>query len=98
MLTAHFPFQKLGEVTEIAAKFTKVPPYIKKWQSFIAADDKKGIKGYNIIYLEEGKVEEGLLYVTKLQGEFLQVDGYSWKVEPVISNRDGQRIMSMELL
>lgn len=97
MLTIWYPFDKDEEVTKKALQFTKLPPYIKKWQAFGAADGKKGLKSYNIIYAEPGKVDEAMLYIAKVQSSFTKIEGYCWKAEPLMSMRDYQKLQALQI-
>lgn len=97
MVTTWTPFNKGEEVNKIAMKFTKFPEYIIKWRVFSAADGRRGIKTYNLIYIEDSKIAEAEIYIVKLQQEFTHIDGYVYKIEPLLSIRDYQKVMALKL-
>ena len=97
IITSWNPFHKVDEVRKIMAKLPKLPPYIKKWHTFTAADGNKGVKGYGIVYIEQGKADDAMIYISKLLSEFAEVEGYTWKVEPVLSVRDTVKMDALKL-
>jgi len=97
MLTSWYPFNKNDEVASRAMKYTKFPDYIVKWRVFSTADGKEGIKNYNLIYVADDKVAEAEIYIVKLQQEFTSIDGYVYKIEPLMSIRDYQKLLALKL-
>ena len=97
VLTMWFPFNKANEAAQITAKITKLPPYIKKWIRLSAADGKEGAKVYNIIYIDDNKMVEAGLYITKLASIFNEIEGFCWKVEPVMSVRDTLKVPGIKI-
>ena len=70
-----------------------LPSCIKKWQTFSSADGSDGIKGYNLIYSERGKGDEALVEITKMIFPFWQIEGYRWKLEPLIGVSDSMTVL-----
>jgi hypothetical protein len=97
MAIARVPNSKIEEANKIAAKYTEFPPYIKKWQIRAAAGGSKGLKSYNIIYIDDDKYSEAQTYIAKLFSSFYEIEGYSVKIEPVFSQRDTVKIMQFEI-
>ena len=97
MLTMWFPFNKGEEGAQIASKITKLPPYITKWIRLSAADGQKGAKVYNIIYMDDSKIVEAGRYISKVASMFYGIEGFTWKVEPVMSVRDGVKVQSVKI-
>jgi len=94
MLTAWYPGNKAKEVMEAMKKAPKMPDFIKKWQIFGAADGSKGYKVYNLIYVEEKASDEASIFITKMQHYFIEnVEGYTWKIEPVMGMKDSMKAM-----
>ena len=99
MITAWFPFNKMIEVGNIAAKFTKIPDYITKWRTYSTADGNKGMKIYNVVYVKDDKIVEAELYMVRLYQEFVTgIDGYTYKAEIVFSGSDTQKALAVKLL
>jgi len=98
MVTNWYPFHKEVEVAKIQQKVPqKFPPYIKKWQLFGAADGKRGLKGVGLVYTDPQKVDEAGRYIAKTMSLFNVVEGYTWKVEPLMSMSDIQKMQSLQL-
>ncbi len=98
MLTTWYPFNKGQEVINIASKYTTFPEFITKWRIFGTAAGKKGLKTYNLIYIQDDKIAEAIAYISRLQQEFTdKVDGYSFKVETLLSMSDFQKVQAVKL-
>jgi hypothetical protein len=52
-----------------------------------------GYKEYNLIYTEKGKENEALLEIAKTMFPFTQIEGTSWKLEPLMGIPDYLKIM-----
>jgi hypothetical protein len=97
MLTTWYPFNKVNEVGTRAVKYAKFPDFITRWQVFSTADGKDGVKAYNLIFVADDKVAEAELYIVKLMQEFVNIEGYVYKIEPLMSMRDYQKLMALKL-
>jgi hypothetical protein len=98
MVTNWYPAHKGDEVTNIQQNVPQqLPPYIKKWQLFGTSDGRKGLKTYGLVYTDPEKVEEAGLYIARIMGLFSGVEGYTWKVEPLVSMRDLQKIQALQI-
>lgn len=96
MLTAWYPYPKTKEVMEKTISAPQLPDYIKKWQIFGTPDGNNGTKVYNLIMVEKNKADEALIYITKLQNEFTDIDGYVWKIEPCLGVQDGLKVLEID--
>ena len=97
MVTNWYPFHKGDEVAKIQQKLPQQnPPYIKKWQLFGTADGKKGFKVIGIVYTDPEKVDEATIYIAKIQSLFAEVEGYTWKIEPLMGMKDMQKFQSLQ--
>ncbi|KKL76349.1 hypothetical protein LCGC14_2045770 [marine sediment metagenome] len=98
MLTVWYPFNKAQEVMNVASKYTTFPESITKWRVFGTAAGKKGVKSYNIIYIKDDKIADAIAYIARLQQEFTDtIDGYVYKVEPLLSMSDILKIQAVKL-
>jgi hypothetical protein len=95
MGTYRMPGNKLDEWLKCFANFTanSMPSCIKKWETYSCAAGKGGSKGYNIIYSEKGKADEALIEINKLMLPFSQIEGASWKLEPLVGVSDSLKIL-----
>ena len=107
--TQWIPHNKTEQWSEIFAKVASnpLPSCIKKWQTFssadgsdgikginiINADGSDGIKGINIIYTEKGKGDEALIEITRTIMPFWEIEGYRWKLEPIIGVSDSMKAL-----
>ena len=62
--------------------------------AIVACSSEKG--AISRFYIEEGKVDEVQIKILKLLNFFHGVEGYSYKIEPLISSRDIQKIAALE--
>ncbi len=69
-----------------------LPSCIKKWQTFTFSD-VDGYKSYNLIFTEKGKVDEAFFEITKLIFPFCQIEGSSWKLEPLMTVTDTLKVL-----
>ena len=90
MLTIWCPVHKRAEAGKTFLETTKnpLPDFIKKWQIFGVVDGKDGMKAYELIYVERGKSDEFLSHVTKALIPFTKIEGYTWKIEPLLTVKD----------
>ena len=94
MVTTWYPGDKAKKLIEAFKQAPKVPDFIKKWQIFGASDGSKGYKAYNIIYVEEKASDEAAIFITKMQQYYTEnVEGYAWKIEPVMGMKDSMKAL-----
>jgi hypothetical protein len=95
MGTYRMPINKTDEWLECFKNMTgnPLPSCIKKWETFSCFDGETGLKGYNIIYAEKGKVDEALIEIAKLMFPFCEIEGSSWQVEPIMGVSDSLKIL-----
>lgn len=74
----------------------KLPPIIKKWQSFSSSDCSKGIKIYHLIYTEKEHAEEAITEINKLNTPFFNLEGYGSTIE--ILNTIGETAKLLQLM
>lgn len=96
MLTAWFPYPKGEEVVKKSISTPKLPDYIKKWQIFGTPDGNNGMKVYNLIMVEKDKTDEALIFISKLQSEYYDIDGYVWKIEPCHGVQDALKVLEID--
>jgi len=70
-----------------------LPSCIKRWETYSCFDGEIGIKGYNLIYAEKGKGDEALIEIAKLMFPFCEIEGATWKVEPVMGVSDSFKVL-----
>jgi len=97
MIITWIPFHKLEEADKLMPKAPTSPmPSIKNWEVFSTPDGKNGMKTYNIVYIEEGKVDEAKIHIMNLLSYFNEIEGYSYKIEPLLGPSDMQKIAALK--
>jgi len=88
------PYDKTEEWKKCMLDIAANPPTvgIKKWRTF-SRPDEFGYKGYNLIYTEKGKGDEALLEIAKTMFPLTQIEGTSWKLEPLLGVPDSLKVM-----
>jgi hypothetical protein len=94
MGTYTMPNDKTEEWKKCISGLMENPPTegIKKWQTF-SCSDEHGYKGYNLIFTEKGKEDEAFLEIAKTMFPFTQIEGTSWKLEPLMSMTDSLKML-----
>jgi len=90
MLTIWSPTHTRAECGKLFLETSKnpLPDFIKKWLIFGVVDGKDGMKAYELIYVERGKSDEFLSFITKSLVPFTKIKGYTWKLEPLMTVKD----------
>ncbi len=89
-MTVWYPLHKTQEISELFFKQVAkgLPPFIKKWDVFFGQDGLEGGKVYHLIMVETGKVDEGYKYINKINQPMAAVEGWNWKIEPLLGMKD----------
>ena len=94
MLTAWYPFKSSKDVMKTIDTIPKMPDFITRWNNFVTADGKEGVKVYNLIMVKENVSDEAAIYISKVQAKFTDnVDGYVWKIEPCMGMKDSLKVL-----
>jgi hypothetical protein len=94
-MTVWYPLHKSNELEKLFFEQVSqgVPEFIKKWQVFFTQDGKNGGKVYHLIMVEPGKVDEGLFHINQVNGPLSAIEGFCYKVEPLIGMKDAIRLL-----
>ncbi len=94
MITQWYPSDKYKEVMEKFLKSSnqKLPDYIKKWQVFGTPDGTNGIKSYQLVMVERGKVDEANIYLSKMLLPYYDIAGWQYKIEPLRGMSDFNKV------
>ncbi len=96
MITVWYPPHKSKEVAKLILKSPREIPFVTKWRVFNCPAGKEGLKGYNLIYTERGKMEEAILELGKYFLPFSEIEGYYTKFEPLIGVSDSFNLIGMK--
>jgi hypothetical protein len=95
MVIDHFPNHKLEDVIKKFMRQEKLPPIIKKWETYATPDGEKGIKSYNLIKVERGNADEAYLEIAKIFTKLcVPVEGRYWEIEPLLGVQDMMKSFS----
>ena len=98
MVTQWIPYNKTDEwLNTFKEAQGKLPPLIKKWQTFAVVDEDRGIKGYNLIMTEKGSVDEAMLEISKVIAPFWKIEGWAMKIEPLFAIKDALKVIGKSL-
>ena len=98
MVTQWIPYNKTDEwFKAFQGVRGTLPSVIKKWQTFTVVDENRGIKGYNLIFVEKGNADEAMIEISKLTAPFWKIEGFAMKVEPVFGMRDAIKVLGKTL-
>ena len=50
------------------------------------------MKGYHLIYIEKGQVDEALFEINKIMVPFLDIEGYNYKIEILYTVKETARL------
>lgn len=97
LITVWYPGHKAKEVAE---KFLKQaekgnPKYVKKWLSFATSDGKNSMKGYHLVYIEKGHIDEGLENIHKLIAPYYKIEGYRTRIEILSSVTEAAKMLPL---
>jgi hypothetical protein len=94
MGTYTMPMNKTEEWKKCILDLAANPPTagIKKWRTF-SCSYECGYKGYNLIFTEKGKEDEALLEIAKKMFPLTQIEGTSWKLEPLMTVPDSLKVL-----
>ena len=95
MLTVWHPPGKAKEVLNKFQKVTEkgIPKSIRKWQIYTVADGLDGVKAYELIFTEKGQADEALVEIHKMLLPFAEVEGYRYKIEPLLGMKDTVKLI-----
>ena len=95
-MTLSYPGNGAKKAAELFFKHAgKLPPFIKKWQSFTSSDCSKGIKVYHLIYTEKEHAEEAITEVNKLNAPFFNIEGYTSSIEILNTISEATKLMQL---
>lgn len=72
-----------------------LPKGVKKWNTYSTSDGGEGQKGYHLIYVEKGKVDEVYLEIMKIFAPYTLIEGVTIKTEILVGVSDLTKIASV---
>jgi len=99
MVTSWYPPDK---ATEAAKKFLEVmekfpqESFEKSWLAGVKSDEV-GIMTVWLTEIERGKLEEALNLTSRREAEYLDVEGYRFKMETLMTFEDAMPLVGLEM-
>ena len=72
-----------------------LPKGVKKWNVYTSSEGDKGTKGYHLIYVEKGKVDEVYLEISKIFAPYGLIEGFTIKTEILLGVSDTTKLASV---
>ena len=98
MVTTWVPFNKADEAAkkflEVMEKYPQ-ESFEKSWLAGIKSDED-GIKTVTLTEIEKGKLEEALILTAKREAEYIDIEGYGFKMETLMAFEDALPIVGLE--
>ena len=93
LVTARYPAKKVKEIMQIyfSGKQPKYPDFIKKIHQWVVMDNK--VKTYAVYEMPDDKTYEGLLAIGKRFTAYTVIEGYRYKPEVLIEEKDAIAMM-----
>jgi hypothetical protein len=93
IVIGNFPPHKGTEVGKLFLKLPKLPDFVKTKYVFIASEHKVGF--YSIYEVPEDKYFEGIKAISKRYTGYNTVEGYEWKLVPVLESKDALALLGL---
>lgn len=90
VITSWWPLNKQQEVSDAYNKQLQeqpAPEYLKSARMWLKPC-KKGWKSVTYNEVEQGKLEDGLNYLSIFMGAFVQIEGYGFKFDLMVSQQE----------
>ena len=96
LTTTTFPGEKSSEIGKLLPKLPKLPDFVKPPQLFITVSSDNGeIKAYGLYEVEDNKSHEGYVAIAKRLTGYFEVEGISYKIEPLMSVREALSLLGL---
>ena len=85
--TVTYPTEKGVQVAKAFVKATEkpLPPFIKRLHVLAAPGGQLGMKVLGIYEVEDAKLKEGLMEISKYFVNFYDVEGFRYDIEPMLT-------------
>jgi hypothetical protein len=87
MTTATYP---PGEATKISKKFMTatakpLPPFVKRLHVLMTAKADQGLKTCGIYEIDDSKIKEGIMELTRYYVQYYDIKGFQYEIEPMLT-------------
>ena len=93
IVIGNFPPHKSTEVGKLFLKIPKLPDFVETKHVFIASDFK--LSFYSIYEVPEDRYFEGIKAITKRFTGYNEIEGYEWRLIPVLESKDALALIGL---
>jgi hypothetical protein len=90
MTTVLYPPDKAVKVAKkfIEAMAKPLPPFLKRLHVLVTTNSQSGMKVCGIYEVNDAKVKEGIIELTKYFIQFYDIEGFRYEVEPMLTAQE----------
>ena len=90
MTTATYPPEKSVAVAKkfTAASAKPLPAFIKRLHVLITARGDLGMKAYGIYEVNDAKLKDAMIELTKYFVQFIDIEGFRYEIEPMLTAQE----------
>ena len=95
MLTMWYPLEDAEEIGKlfVSGKLAELPDFVKRVNLLVAADGE--VKVYSLYEIQDDKVPEGFIAITKRLAGYRVTKGVRYKIEPVLEAKDALALIGL---
>lgn len=96
MSVGSYPAHKATELGKILPKLSKLPDFIKQKDLYITASNDNGeIKAYGLYECPDDKAHEAFIGITKRLTGYFVVEGFKFKIEPLLTVKEALPLIGL---
>jgi hypothetical protein len=99
MTTVLYPPDKAVKVAKkfIEATTKPLPPFMKRLYVFTTARTDLGMKTCGIYEVDDAKLKEGIIELTKYFVQFYDIEGFKYEVEPMLTAQEAIPLLGIKM-
>jgi hypothetical protein len=96
MTVASYPAHNSIELGKILPKLSNLPDFVEQKDLYMTASNDNGeIKTYGLYECPDDKVYEGFIGITKRLTSYFVVEGFKFKIEPLLTVREALPLLGL---
>jgi hypothetical protein len=80
---------------EVTAK--ELPPFLKRLQVLGDSRMDKGMKVLSVYEVEDTKIKDGIIELTKMYVQFNGIEGFRYEIEPMLTVKEALGVLGMKI-
>ena len=95
--TVTYPPEKAVQVAKKFIKATEkpLPPFIKRLHVLTGTGGQSGLRVVGIYEVEDAKLKEGLMEISKYYVQFYDIEGFRYDIEPMMPAAEAIPLLGM---